>query len=97
MLGCITPLEGHTPTSLLKESITRLSPQEICFQWTESRLQRRFLPGSIVVSLAYCLLIGVYFASVIALINDRLVAAGKPVLGFLNPLYDPKRSDWLVP
>ncbi|KAL0573817.1 hypothetical protein V5O48_008125 [Marasmius crinis-equi] len=25
------------------------------------------------------------FASVIALINDRLVAAGKPVLGFLNP------------
>ncbi|KAL0070308.1 hypothetical protein AAF712_002800 [Marasmius tenuissimus] len=26
------------------------------------------------------------FASVIALINDRLVAAGRPVLGFLNPL-----------
>ncbi len=26
------------------------------------------------------------FASVISLINDRLVAAGKPVLGFLNPL-----------
>jgi tripeptidyl-peptidase-1 len=25
------------------------------------------------------------FASVIALINDRLIAAGKPVLGFLNP------------
>lgn len=25
------------------------------------------------------------FASVIALINDQLVAAGKPVLGFLNP------------
>lgn len=25
------------------------------------------------------------FASIIALINDRLVAAGKPVLGFLNP------------
>ncbi|CAK5279188.1 unnamed protein product, partial [Mycena citricolor] len=25
------------------------------------------------------------FAAVIALINDRLVAAGKPVLGFLNP------------
>ncbi|KAK7053666.1 family S53 protease-like protein [Favolaschia claudopus] len=25
------------------------------------------------------------FASVIAMINDRLVAAGKPVLGFLNP------------
>ncbi|KAF7336332.1 Family S53 protease-like protein [Mycena venus] len=25
------------------------------------------------------------FASVIALINDRLLAAGKPVLGFLNP------------
>ncbi|KAK0184309.1 hypothetical protein F5146DRAFT_938685, partial [Armillaria mellea] len=25
------------------------------------------------------------FASVISLINDRLVAAGKPVLGFLNP------------
>lgn len=28
------------------------------------------------------------FASVIALINDRLIAAGRPVLGFLNPLYD---------
>lgn len=26
------------------------------------------------------------FASVISLINDRLIAAGKPVLGFLNPL-----------
>ncbi|KAL0060652.1 hypothetical protein AAF712_012529 [Marasmius tenuissimus] len=26
------------------------------------------------------------FASVIALINDRLIAAGKPALGFLNPL-----------
>ncbi|KAF9269853.1 family S53 protease [Marasmius fiardii PR-910] len=25
------------------------------------------------------------FASVIALVNDRLIAAGKPVLGFLNP------------
>ena len=25
------------------------------------------------------------FASTIALINDKLVAAGKPVLGFLNP------------
>jgi len=25
------------------------------------------------------------FASVISLINDRLIAAGKPVLGFLNP------------
>lgn len=25
------------------------------------------------------------FASIIALINDQLVAAGKPVLGFLNP------------
>jgi tripeptidyl-peptidase-1 len=25
------------------------------------------------------------FASIIALINDRLLAAGKPVLGFLNP------------
>ncbi|KAJ6528914.1 subtilisin-like protein, partial [Mycena capillaripes] len=25
------------------------------------------------------------FASIIALINDRLIAAGKPVLGFLNP------------
>ena len=25
------------------------------------------------------------FASIIALINDKLVAAGKPVLGFLNP------------
>lgn len=25
------------------------------------------------------------FASMIALINDRLIAAGKPVLGFLNP------------
>lgn len=25
------------------------------------------------------------FASVVALLNDRLVAAGKPVLGFLNP------------
>jgi tripeptidyl-peptidase-1 len=27
------------------------------------------------------------FASVIALINDRLIAAGKSTLGFLNPLY----------
>ncbi|KAJ7612282.1 family S53 protease [Roridomyces roridus] len=26
------------------------------------------------------------FASIIALVNDRLIAAGKPVLGFLNPL-----------
>lgn len=25
------------------------------------------------------------FASVIALLNDRLIAAGKPTLGFLNP------------
>jgi tripeptidyl-peptidase-1 len=25
------------------------------------------------------------FASIIALINDRLIAAGKPVVGFLNP------------
>ncbi|KAJ7447479.1 subtilisin-like protein [Mycena latifolia] len=31
------------------------------------------------------------FASIIALINDRLVAAGKPVLGFLNPwIYNSK-------
>ncbi|KAJ7064080.1 family S53 protease-like protein [Mycena amicta] len=30
------------------------------------------------------------FASMIALLNDRLIAAGKPVLGFLNPfLYSP--------
>ncbi|KAJ7493844.1 family S53 protease [Mycena latifolia] len=30
------------------------------------------------------------FASIIALINDKLIAAGKPVLGFLNPfLYSP--------
>ena len=30
------------------------------------------------------------FASIIALINDQLVAAGKPVLGYLNPfLYGP--------
>ncbi|KAJ7627368.1 family S53 protease [Roridomyces roridus] len=30
------------------------------------------------------------FASIIALVNDRLLAAGKPVLGFLNPLlYSP--------
>ncbi|KAJ7063829.1 family S53 protease-like protein [Mycena amicta] len=30
------------------------------------------------------------FASIIALINDQLIAAGKPVLGFLNPfLYSP--------
>ncbi|KAJ7685962.1 family S53 protease [Mycena rosella] len=30
------------------------------------------------------------FASMIALVNDRLIAAGKPVLGFLNPfLYSP--------
>ncbi|KAJ7486739.1 subtilisin-like protein [Mycena latifolia] len=30
------------------------------------------------------------FASMIALVNDRLLAAGKPVLGFLNPfLYSP--------
>lgn len=27
------------------------------------------------------------FSSVISLVNDRLIAAGKPVLGFLNPLY----------
>jgi hypothetical protein len=27
------------------------------------------------------------FASVIGLINDRLIAAGKPALGFLNPWY----------
>lgn len=25
------------------------------------------------------------FASQVALVNDRLIAAGKPVLGFLNP------------
>lgn len=25
------------------------------------------------------------FAAVVALINDRLVAVGKPILGFLNP------------
>ncbi|KAJ7077034.1 peptidase S8/S53 domain-containing protein [Mycena epipterygia] len=30
------------------------------------------------------------FASIIALINDRLLAAGKPVLGFLNPFLYPK-------
>lgn len=27
------------------------------------------------------------FSSIVSLINDRLIAAGKPVLGFLNPLY----------
>ena len=33
------------------------------------------------------------FASIISLINDRLIAAGKPVLGFLNPfLYGPAAS-----
>lgn len=33
------------------------------------------------------------FASIISLINDRLVAAGKPVLGFFNPfLYGPAAS-----
>ena len=33
------------------------------------------------------------FASLISLINDRLIAAGKPVLGFLNPfLYGPAAS-----
>ena len=33
------------------------------------------------------------FASQISLINDRLIAAGKPVLGFLNPfLYGPAAS-----
>ncbi|KAJ6447828.1 subtilisin-like protein [Mycena sanguinolenta] len=32
------------------------------------------------------------FASIIALINDRLVAAGKPVLGFLNPFLYSKAS-----
>jgi tripeptidyl-peptidase-1 len=26
------------------------------------------------------------FASIIALLNDELIAAGKPPLGFLNPL-----------
>ena len=30
------------------------------------------------------------FASVVSLLNDRLIAAGKPPLGFLNPLlYSP--------
>ncbi|KAJ7097359.1 peptidase S8/S53 domain-containing protein, partial [Mycena epipterygia] len=30
------------------------------------------------------------FASMVTLVNDRLIAAGKPVLGFLNPfLYSP--------
>lgn len=33
------------------------------------------------------------FASTIALINDRLVAAGKPVLGFLNPFIYSTASD----
>ena len=33
------------------------------------------------------------FASVIALINDQLVAAGKPVLGFLNPWLYSTASD----
>ncbi|KAJ7142266.1 family S53 protease-like protein [Mycena epipterygia] len=32
------------------------------------------------------------FASIIALINDRLLAAGKPVLGFLNPFLYSKAS-----
>jgi tripeptidyl-peptidase-1 len=33
------------------------------------------------------------FAGIIALINDRLIAAGKPVLGFLNPfLYSTPES-----
>ncbi|KAJ7916826.1 subtilisin-like protein [Mycena leptocephala] len=33
------------------------------------------------------------FASIIALINDRLLAAGKPVLGFLNPwIYDNSKA-----
>jgi tripeptidyl-peptidase I len=33
------------------------------------------------------------FASIISLINDRLITAGKPVLGFLNPfLYGPAAS-----
>ncbi|KAF7378231.1 Family S53 protease-like protein [Mycena sanguinolenta] len=32
------------------------------------------------------------FASIIALINDRLVASGKPVLGFLNPFLYSKAS-----
>lgn len=27
------------------------------------------------------------FASMVALVNDRLAGAGKPPLGFLNPLY----------
>lgn len=35
------------------------------------------------------------FASIISLINDRLLAAGKPVLGFLNPfLYGPAASSF---
>lgn len=29
---------------------------------------------------------GPVFASLVALVNDRLVQAGKPTLGFLNPL-----------
>ncbi|KAJ6573397.1 family S53 protease-like protein [Mycena vulgaris] len=32
------------------------------------------------------------FAAIIALINDRLIAAGKPVLGFLNPFIYSKAS-----
>jgi tripeptidyl-peptidase-1 len=32
------------------------------------------------------------FASIVALINDRLIAAGKPVLGFLNPWLYSKAS-----
>jgi tripeptidyl-peptidase-1 len=33
------------------------------------------------------------FAAILALINDRLIAAGKPTLGFLNPfLYSPTAS-----
>ncbi|KAF8207431.1 family S53 protease [Mycena galopus ATCC 62051] len=37
------------------------------------------------------------FASFIALVNDRLIAAGKPVLGFLNPLlYSTGKGGWMM-
>ncbi|KAJ7787984.1 family S53 protease [Mycena olivaceomarginata] len=43
-----------------------------------SALQSRFVGGTSCAS--------PIFASFIALVNDRLIAAGKPTLGFLNPL-----------
>jgi tripeptidyl-peptidase-1 len=44
-----------------------------------------YVIGSITLATGGTSLSSPIFASIIALINDRLIAAGKPVLGFLNP------------